>query len=38
MDAVRNADPLIKSDEVGAAPEKDVLAVVDDFVDAGMSK
>ena len=31
-----DADPAVETDEVGAAAEEDVLAVVDDFVDAGM--
>src|SRR6185437_659508 len=36
VDFVLDADAAIEADEVGAAAEEDVLAVVDDFVDAGM--
>ena len=36
MDAAENADAAVEGDEIGAAAEEDVLAVVDDFVDAGM--
>ena len=31
-----NADTAVEGEEVGAAAEEDVLAVVDDFVDAGV--
>jgi len=33
---VLNSDALIKTPQVGAAAEKDMLAVVDDLVDAWM--
>jgi hypothetical protein len=36
MNLFRDADALVKADEICAAAEEDVLAVVDDFVDAGM--
>ncbi len=36
MDFVFDADAAVEADEIGAAAEEDVLAVVDDFVDAGM--
>ena len=36
VDFVLHADAVIEADEVCAAAEEDVLAVVDDFVDAGM--
>jgi hypothetical protein len=29
-------DSLVEADEVGAAAEEDMLAVIDDFVNAGM--
>src|SRR5579864_7868750 len=35
-DFLFDTDALVEPDEVGAAPEKDVLAVVDDFADARM--
>ena len=31
-----NADTAVEGEEVGATAEEDVLAVVDDFVDAGV--
>ncbi len=31
-----DADALVEADQIGAAAEEDVLAVVDDLVDAGM--
>ena len=36
VDFLFDADAAVEADEVGAAAEEDVLAVVDDFVDAGM--
>jgi hypothetical protein len=36
VDAVRDADAPVETDEIGAAAEEHVLAVVDDLVDAGM--
>ena len=36
MDAVGDADAAIEADEIGAAAEEHMLAVVDDLVDAGM--
>ena len=35
-DLIENADAPVEADEIGAAAEEHVLAVVDDFVDAGM--
>ena len=36
MDAFRDADAPVKADEIGAAAEEHVLAVVDDLAHAGM--
>jgi hypothetical protein len=33
MNAISNADAAIEADEIGAAAEKNVLAVIDNFVD-----
>ena len=36
MDAIRHADAAIEADEIGAAAEENMLAIIDDFVDTGM--
>ena len=36
MNLIVDADALIEADEIGAAAEEHVLAIVDDFIDAGM--
>jgi hypothetical protein len=36
MDALRNADAPVEANQIGATAEENVLAVVDDFVDAWM--
>jgi hypothetical protein len=36
VNLVRNAEMMVEADEIGAAAEERMLAVVDDFVDAGM--
>jgi hypothetical protein len=36
MNLLFDADAAIEREEIGAAAEEDVLAVVDDFVDAGV--
>jgi hypothetical protein len=37
MNALRNADSPIEANQIGAAAKQDVLAIVDDFVDARMT-
>lgn len=36
MNFAFDADALVEADEIGAAAEEDMLAVVDDLIDSGM--
>jgi hypothetical protein len=36
MDAIRDADAAVETQQIGATAEEHVLAVVDDLIDSGM--